>query len=452
MITVGLDFGTHQTKVCMERKEGTEINYQFFQFKDCKRQKQFTLPSIIQIGEDNRLSYGYIPKSSKGRIIRYFKQGTFTKLNGMAKDKAIYYSIWYLAYVFFLLEKEYGQNFSVQMGVPTDVQHLNRQKQLAVQIVLSAYRLVEDVFQNEMDVFLACTMDELKTVTQLVPYSEGKKQEYGILVFPEAYACLMPLIQQKKLDGGMHLMIDIGGGTTDISFFTLEYTNNDKQKAINERLHVYGFYSINKGLNFLTDADANDMNRKDSNVLHEDEILYERMANLRSEIKGVHTTLVNKLKAEYKQQCSLPVERLMDALGKRPLIYTGGGSRFPKLRSQCGGFIDIIPISEREWRKEVVTDIEYISKEGLCPILSTAYGLSMSMPHDNVACEPFTEIFKGLRDMDHPYKQSNNPPSSLIIGQSKKKKKMVTNPIMKKLDLSNHEVDSDYSLYYDSWK
>jgi hypothetical protein len=451
MITVGLDFGTHQTKVCMERKEGTEINYQFFQFKDCKRQKQFTLPSIIQIGEDNRLSYGYIPQSSKGRIIRYFKQGAFTKLNGMAWNDAILYSIWYIAYVFFLLEEEYGQSFAIQMGVPTDGPHFNRQKQLAVQIVLSAYRLVEDVFQNEMDVFLASTMDELKTVTQLVPYSEGKKQEYSILVFPEAYACLMPLIQQKKLNGGMSLMIDIGGGTTDISFFTLEYTDNRKQRTINERLHVYDFYSLNKGLNFLTDADANDMNRKDSNVLDENEILYERMANLRSEIKGIHSSLINKLKAEYKRQCSLPVERLMDALGKRPLIYTGGGSRFAKLRSQCGGFIDIIPISEREWRKEVVTDIEYISKEGLCPILSTAYGLSMSMPHDNVTCEPFSEIFKGLRNVELPKVQPKGKSKGQPIVQSKKKKK-ITNPIMKKLDLSNHEIDSDYSLYYDSWK
>ena len=65
------------------------------------------------------------------------------------------------------------------------------------------------------------------------------KEEYGLLVFPEAYACLNPLISQGKLATGMSLMIDIGGGTTDISFFTIE--NNKPQ--------VYDFYSINKGLN-----------------------------------------------------------------------------------------------------------------------------------------------------------------------------------------------------------
>ena len=33
MITVGLDFGTHQSKVCIERKEGAEQSYEFFMFK-----------------------------------------------------------------------------------------------------------------------------------------------------------------------------------------------------------------------------------------------------------------------------------------------------------------------------------------------------------------------------------------------------------------------------------
>ena len=37
MITVGLDFGTHQTKVCIEDKEGVELNYSFMKFFDAYR-------------------------------------------------------------------------------------------------------------------------------------------------------------------------------------------------------------------------------------------------------------------------------------------------------------------------------------------------------------------------------------------------------------------------------
>ena len=50
MITVGLDFGTHQTKVCVEEKDRLETRYSFVTFKDASaldnglfRTKQQTL-------------------------------------------------------------------------------------------------------------------------------------------------------------------------------------------------------------------------------------------------------------------------------------------------------------------------------------------------------------------------------------------------------------------------
>ena len=47
MITVGLDFGTHQSKVCAEYKQGVELSYTFFTFPDTTGKHQYTLPSII---------------------------------------------------------------------------------------------------------------------------------------------------------------------------------------------------------------------------------------------------------------------------------------------------------------------------------------------------------------------------------------------------------------------
>lgn len=61
MITVGLDFGTHQTKVCIENKEGVECSYSFMKFKDEYQCEHYTLPSIINVGENGLLSYGYLP-------------------------------------------------------------------------------------------------------------------------------------------------------------------------------------------------------------------------------------------------------------------------------------------------------------------------------------------------------------------------------------------------------
>lgn len=388
MITVGFDFGTHQTKICVEEKEGVELNYSFFKFADDTGKMHYTLPSIIQIDKNDRLLYGYIPPRLEGKIIRYFKQATFTRLtSGPSKTEAILYSIWYVAYILFDLENKYGQAFSIQMGVPSDGAHLDLQKQLAVRILTSAYRLVEDVFKNDKTAFLSATVSELTSLTEFLDYSKNLKEEYAILVFPEAYACLMPLISSSKIEAGMSLMVDIGGGTTDISFFTIK----------SGRPQVYDFNSVNKGLNFLTDAENRLDEQLDSNVKSSSEINKDRKKDFISTIKCVCQTLIIRLRSEFSKQCRLEEKNLMDALKCRPIIYTGGGSTFKRLRVGYGDFKDVIHISEKEWRTEAISELNTIKALGLCPILSTAYGLSISVANDNIKCEPFQDIFETIR-------------------------------------------------------
>lgn len=184
----------------------------------------------------------------------------------MCKTNAIYFSIWYIAYILFDLENLLGQEFAIQMGVPTDGEHLEEKQQLAVRILLSAYRLVEEVYEHDKEKFLATTMHELCERTELVPYDAEQKLLYSILVFPEAYACLMPLVKSKKIATGMSLMLDVGGGTTDISFFTI------KDDPLCPRPLIYDFYSLNKGLNYLIDADNDTTRKVTSNVKDDSEI------------------------------------------------------------------------------------------------------------------------------------------------------------------------------------
>lgn len=390
MITVGLDFGTHQTKVCVEDKNGVELNYSFFKFADTQGKLQYTLPSIIMMDEHHRLRYGYVSKGMKRKMVRYFKQVTFTHINnGQTKKEAILYSIWYIAFILFDLEEIYGQNFVIQMGVPTDGSRFESQKHLAVSILASAYALVEEVFENNKDAFLACTLKELQDKTEVKAYCKELKEEYGMLIFPEAYACLMPLVTSQKIANGMSLMVDIGGGTTDISFFTIK----------NGRPYVYDFYSINKGLNFLTEPDEMNVSRVDSNVENSNEIIKSKRIDFSNSINHVCISLIDRLRKEFKKQCNLRMERLMDALKSRPIIYTGGGSTFNILRRGYGGFKDVIHISEKEWRTSSIKELNTIKVLGLCPILSTAYGLSIHVADDNVSCEPFHDIFENLRNV-----------------------------------------------------
>lgn len=388
MITVGLDFGTHQTKVCIEKKESVEPAYTFMKFKDADKRVYYTLPSIVGVGEDKLLSYGYLSRNFKGEVVRYFKQNVFqTVRSGMSQASAMYFSTWYLAYILFDLEEMYGQEFTIQMGAPSDSGHVSYVKQIATRIIASAYRLVEEVFSNDKQKFLSTPLDSLAKMTKLVPYSREVKDEYGLLVFPEAYACLKPLVSQGKLAYGMSLMIDIGGGTTDISFFTIK----DNMPA------VYDFYSINKGLNYLACVDDNSQEGTMSHIKDDSVIDPERKSIFISEVQKVCKTLRGKLKNEFKKQTELKHQRLWDALENRPLVYCGGGSTFPVLCVRYDGFRDKKIVSNKEWNTKAVLDMDEIITKGLCPILSTAYGLAISTENDNIPIKPFRDVFESIR-------------------------------------------------------
>ena len=414
-ITVGLDFGTHQTKLCVERKKGAELGYSFFKFPDTGMSLKFTLPSIIQINSNGLLEYGYVNKNVGSRIIRYFKQATFaTAKSDLTKQEAMLYSIWYIAYILFALEEKYGQEFTIQMGVPTDGAHLDSQRQLAVSILLSAYNLVEDVFENDKERFLRTPLDELKEKTTIIGYSKSRKEEYGILVFPEAYACLMPLVSTSKISGGMSLMVDIGGGTTDISFFSIE---EDKKNPKNNKLRVYDFKSINKGLNFLSSSSLlSDEERTDSNVKSAADLQQTSINIFKSELNNICSSLRGRLYREFKTQGDLPDESFEKALNNRPIVYTGGGSSFTSLRHGYYGFKDVIHISQKNWKSSVIEELSTIVSLGLCPILSTSYGLAISRPNDKIICEPFRDIFSGIRQTKGMSKTEHHKKPKKVFG------------------------------------
>ena len=403
MITVGLDFGTHQTKVCVEHKEGNELRYEFCKFTDNNGKPQYTIPSLICIDEQGFLSYGYeaVSKlnSSDNRdatntVVKYFKQAVFTNQDiSLTFNEAMILSIWYLAYLLFDLQERYGKDFTTQIGVPADGQTMKQKRELATCLLLSAFRLVELEFNNDKSAFLNTCISDLRKITKIDPFSEDKKSYYGILVFPEAYACLLPLVKNRKIDTGMSLMVDIGGGTTDISFFTIE----------NARPQVYGFYSVDKGLNFLTNASVT-KSRVSTNIESASEILPHRIPPFENEIKQKCIKNKKKLDRAFYDYVNLPHSNLNRVLENRPIIYTGGGSVFHRLRSPYLGFKDVIHVSRNNWRSECVENIDEISKLALCPILSTAYGLAVSMTDDNIKCKAFNKIFS-----ECPQKGTNQP-------------------------------------------
>lgn len=59
--TIGFDLGTHQTKICIENSDNpTEKVYEFLEFERPDRTRTVLFPSIVQINNDDTLSYGFI--------------------------------------------------------------------------------------------------------------------------------------------------------------------------------------------------------------------------------------------------------------------------------------------------------------------------------------------------------------------------------------------------------
>lgn len=492
-ITVGLDFGTHQTKVCIENK--ADVNnpeYSFFPFKDLEGNDNYILPSIVQINSDNTLSYGFVdekrakygkkfiigempkfpqkiavttedlePMPTKPAILnsapptsgeqlarykkaqklydtqlnlwrnksnslkkkhecamkdaeatyqaelkegyhwqntsqvdyrmiyRYFKQDTFSDYKWNCSLSSSYLSIWYICYIIFCLEEKYGQNFAIQMGIPTGSDSFVQKKQKAVSILLTAYHLVEKEFKNDLEKFLSTPVDELEKMTKLIPFSEEKKQEYGLLVFPEAYAALKPITAQNKIETGMNIMVDIGGGTTDITFFTIE----------NSCPKIYDYSSISYGLNYIIEKANPHLKDKfdiDLNLsIIDSQELSSVISSYYQKLRGSCGDLVEKLFTSFPKT-GYPTFKLTDALKKRPIVYSGGGSTYDFLRKPVFPFTDVTQISPKIWQG---MNIKEISKFiDVCPIVSTALGLAISEIHDDVELATINDIFKPRQD------------------------------------------------------
>lgn len=511
--TIGFDFGTHQTKICVERRESGFVEYEFMTFKDLDGNDSFFFPSMIQMEADNTLTYGFVhnqhiveerplftfdqpepqwkeprpkplqpqypPHPTSNRLdsifghafykskmekwekeckkiqglyerdlqqwqairdkayedykhrhtawenerdttyaqymeslkawklrnqhrpkamYRYFKQATFSFRKWENEIQPQQLSIWYMAYLFFEIEKRYGNRFGLNIGVPTGKQDGTRRKELATSLVLSAYYLVDEVFHGDKQKFLACTYMELTELTKTIPFTPEAKKNAAILVFPEAVACLRPLIQGQKVnEGKMHTMIDIGGGTTDISFFTIK----------DGRPRIFSFYSIPHGLNYLTKVD--DTSGLVSDTKLSTDIDDQRMSIYHLELKKCLTSLVSDLKQSFKQT-KFEDKKLYEALNGRPIIYTGGGSTFNQIRRAYQTF-SVMLVDHSCWKKDSIVHREKAIQ--YCPLLSTAYGLAIYAKDDHVELSHINSLFAHLRKAaDHDEYENHTPQHS----------------------------------------
>ena len=315
--------------------------------------------------------------NKKYQIYRYFKIASFSKHYEWNMDiDPITVSIWYITYVLFQIYKVVDKSATVQMGIPqsiSDVSHSKLQIKNAERIFYSAYRLYSS-YEDEKE-FLNAKVSQLLERTKCEFIEPDYNIEPGLLVLPEAFASLITLTKEGKINRGLSLLMDIGGGSTDISLF------NVINRGRNTLPNISHILSIHKGLNHLFKSYFDD---HDVESIEDVRILFQGGQNGFSKYvdqfckdiaKDIQESIYSPL-IEASQHSGINSYKVKDALQGRPVIYTGGGGVFDILIRRIHVFTDPMSISKdfislKNITNKNLTDIEL-------SILSVSYGLSVA--------------------------------------------------------------------------
>lgn len=330
-------------------------------------------------------------------VYRYFKQATFSAYLWDYEIKPQDLTILYLAYIIFRLEERFGMDFSIQMGIPASKATFNRLKPLASGYLIQVIRLVEDIFQNDFEKFLATPYEELLSMIPKYEYSEDLKMQYGLIILPEAYAALRSLTANSRIPRGMSIMLDMGGGTTDISFFVIED---------NGEPHIYHFESIAKGLNFFLEyEDRHSFRTIDFSKKKElEDVPRDVFNNAFKEFKGNIDTVIKNL-TDFLHQDTISrgfmKSAFRDAVQNRPAIYTGGGCYDNRMRKPIFDFSDVKYIDKN------ILGIPNVVEENRITIpyslMATAFGLSIQRLDDEIEVSKKEDLFAKYTNVNEQY-------------------------------------------------
>lgn len=323
------------------------------------------------------------------RILRYFKQAAFTHSITWGDEIAPdILSVWYLTYVLLhvkaYVEDSLGEVFeesvSIQMGVPSGLNDgISRLIQYRGRRVLLAARQMMDHFSSPEDL-TTTNVEDLLAMTVYSGGDEKKEAEMlGLVVIPEAYACLQSLTFNKRLSRGLHLLVDIGGGTTDVVFFTITET-------LLPAIHTVE--SLTKGLNFVIErfllnhpkysmGEAQELLRSQTSLFIGEISAYTR------ELQKELDKMVSHVLDSFNRQMvgtDFGSNKLIEAMTGKPIVYGGGGAVFKSMLVRHKYFTD-----KRVINKDTLNIPNLLNRDipiSLYTILATAYGLSIPSVED----------------------------------------------------------------------
>jgi len=376
---IGLDFGTYQTKACVYNIENNL--HEFFKFP---QNKTFFLPSMVGIKADSRFVYGITESTTCNSCYYYFKiaaaedeefytetfDTTNTSHSSLYKNEEFYpfspefLSVIYICNVLFTIKENYmgkassdkaikggflnklfssnakGEDvrFTIQLGIPTEWSQIKnlRRKRKFENILLIAELLQKEYKTHEA--FLNATSQELsnnvKSIYGLNTFSSSKDfddllNSKGISVFPETGAGLTFIVKTRQLLPGYYAIMDIGGGTTDISFFSVEVGNSIKYLASESYIiaanNVYKHLASQvSSIVALHETERQVQNAISSGEWKNNPQLIDALQKVNKDLKKMVYKLFNKRIYHFRPG-------MVNKYNDQPIIMYGGGSRLPAI-------------------------------------------------------------------------------------------------------------------------
>lgn len=325
-------------------------------------------------------------------VYRYFKIATFSKrYDWKQKISPKIISAWYLTFVLFHLYEKYEETSPVQMGIP---QSISDKAFSDVQI-----KNAEDVFYQALKLyrhfcslqeFLKAKVDELLELTTFETFEPDYDKDPGLLMLPEAFASLVPITREGKISQGMTLLLDIGGGSTDISLFNV-IPKRDKEYLPN----IAHIISYHHGLNHVFRMYSNDhigVSIEDARAMFEKypEKLTPYVQEFESNIVKLIDTDIYRPLMKAAEECGADVKRFSLDLIKRPVIFTGGGGVYEVFHNKIHTFYEPLSVADDLLSLKSISNKNVTQTE--LSILSVAYGLANSIGREPVMT-PLKELF-----------------------------------------------------------
>ncbi len=245
-IVVGLDFGTHSTKILARRRGGSESSIVTLQ-PPVEGYPWFACPSLIRVTNGKVYFGADALSSSHGTLLSSMKLELLPNLNQLelahknhyptstnAEIMAAIFLSWCMQQVTQLIEQRLGLGHTIFFNVGAPMSQYENQvlSDQYLRILNAAWNAArfnsEIVFESGMSLNKAAKYTQSWIRDDVVVPSRDARVFH---VLPETVAPIISLCHDPRMIPGMYLLVDIGAGTTEVSINLVRERGSNEVKS-----------------------------------------------------------------------------------------------------------------------------------------------------------------------------------------------------------------------------